>query len=345
MSYSQIGFSSALVVVLLLLVCFSQEAKCVLNKKKLLASFPTLYVHPLGLLGRANFSSIQAAIDHVPSNNRYWIRIYVHAGIYREKIVIPADKPYIYIQGEGKWKTRVIWGDYGSIMNTATLTSLADNTVIKSMTFTNSYNYPPERNLNPIVPALAGMIMGDKTAFYRCAFLGMQDTLWDEQGRHYFKLCTIQGAVDFIFGSGQSIYERCSIMVAAWPLHGVPGYIAAQGRDHPNETNGFIFKDCNIFGTGKTYLGRPWRPYSRVIFYNTSMADIVVPEGWNAWNSKGKEHQLTFAEHECRGPGANKAGRVKWENNFSVGMVQKWTDMTYIDSDGWISNQLFNMLD
>lgn len=71
----------------------------------------------------------------------------------------------------------------------------------------NSYNYPPTGSGNPMRAAVAAMIEGDKSVFYRCEFVGLQDTLWDVQGRHYFKQCTIQGAVDFIFGSGQSLYE------------------------------------------------------------------------------------------------------------------------------------------
>lgn len=71
----------------------------------------------------------------------------------------------------------------------------------------NSYNYPFKKDGNIISPAVAAMISGDKSAFYRCSFLGLQDTLLDEKGRHYFKLCTFEGAIDFIFGSGQSIYE------------------------------------------------------------------------------------------------------------------------------------------
>lgn len=69
----------------------------------------------------------------------------------------------------------------------------------------NSYN--SNTSHNPMRPALAAKIQGDKSAFYKCGFVGLQDTLWDVQGRHYFKYCTIQGAVDFIFGSGQSLYE------------------------------------------------------------------------------------------------------------------------------------------
>ncbi|KAL0322675.1 UNVERIFIED_CONTAM: putative pectinesterase 29 [Sesamum angustifolium] len=138
-------------------------------------------------------------------------------------------------------------------------------------------------------PAVATMIQGDKSAIHICGFFGLQDTLWDEQGRHYFRRCSIQGAVDFIFGAGQSIYEKCTISVVARALNGVPGYITAQGRSHAQDTNGFVFKNCNIVGNGKTFLGRPWREYARVVFYNTSMSSIVVPQGWDAWFSAGRE--------------------------------------------------------
>ena len=71
----------------------------------------------------------------------------------------------------------------------------------------NSYNSPPDANYNPMERAVAARIQGDKSAFYKCGFFGLQDTLWDAGGRHYYKRCTIGGAVDFIFGAAQSLYE------------------------------------------------------------------------------------------------------------------------------------------
>ena len=59
----------------------------------------------------------------------------------------------------------------------------------------------------PVKQAVAAYIKGDKSAFYGCSFVGLQDTLWDVQGRHYFNNCYIQGAIDFIFGDAQSFYE------------------------------------------------------------------------------------------------------------------------------------------
>lgn len=62
----------------------------------------------------------------------------------------------------------------------------------------NEFNY---------TPALAARIYGDKSAFYHCAFVGLQDTLWDVSGRYYYNNCYFEGLVDFIFGDARSIYQ------------------------------------------------------------------------------------------------------------------------------------------
>ncbi|KAF7807344.1 putative pectinesterase 29 [Senna tora] len=290
--------------------------------------------------GNGNFSAIQAAINSVPSGNKFWVSINVKAGTYREKLKIPYDKPYIILKGEGKRKTIVVWDDHDTVAQSPTFTSMADNVVVKCMSFRNSYNNPI--NSNPRQPAVAAMVAGDKTRFFRVGFFGLQDTLWDDQGRHYYKLCTIQGAVDFIFGAGQSLFERCSISVIGGALEaGLPGFITAQGRTNPNDANGFVFKECNVFGNGSTYLGRPWRAYSRVLFYRTNMSNIVQPKGWEPWNFVGQENQITFAEYGCYGDGSDTSERVKWTKKLDVATVEQMTSMSFIDSEGWLQTQIF----
>lgn len=83
--------------------------------------------------------------------------------------------------------------------------------------------------------------------------------------------------------------QRCSIVVNAGGLNGIIGFITAQGRTSPKDQSGFVFKDCGVFGTGFTFLGRPWRDYARVLFYNCSMSNVVVSPGWAAWNFIGRE--------------------------------------------------------
>jgi hypothetical protein len=62
--------------------------------------------------------------------------------------------------------------------------------------------------------AVALRISGTKAAFYNCSFNGAQDTLYDHKGLHYFNNCFIQGSVDFIFGSGRSLYEVITLLMS-----------------------------------------------------------------------------------------------------------------------------------
>ncbi|KAB1213685.1 putative pectinesterase 29 [Morella rubra] len=290
--------------------------------------------------GKGNFSTIQSAIDAVPSNNKFWICIRIKAGTYREKVRIPYDKPYIILKGQGRRNTWVEWDDHDNIAQSPTFTSEADNMVAKSISFRNTYNSPA--NKNPRAPAVAAMVMGDKSAFYRCGFYGLQDTLWDVQGRHYYQKCTIQGAIDFIFGAGQSLFEQCSIAYFGEGVEpGLVGYITAQGRTGPYDSNGFVFKDCSVHGSGSTYLGRPWRAYSRVIFYHSNFSHVVDPRGWNPWGFVGYEQQLTYAEHGCFGPGANTSQLVSWAKKLGEAELNQFTSMSYIDSEGWLNDRPF----
>jgi len=77
----------------------------------------------------------------------------------------------------------------------------------------NSYSFENKkgdyREDKQVKQAVAISVYGDKSAFYNCGFIGYQDTLWDVEGRHFFKDSYIEGAIDFIWGDGQSIYEVC----------------------------------------------------------------------------------------------------------------------------------------
>ncbi|CAI0380324.1 unnamed protein product, partial [Linum tenue] len=161
----------------------------------------------------------------------------------------------------------------------------------------NSYNYGGSSE-NELLPAVAAEVSGDKTSFYGCGFSGVQDTLWDNAGRHYFKRCTIEGAVDFIFGNAQSI----------------------------------------VSGVGLSYLGRPWRPYARVLFFKSNFSQVVDPRGWDPWNLSDQKGVI-YAEYGNFGPGADTSNRVSWEKKLSVDVWEKMTSMSFINEDGWLQRQ------
>ncbi|CAN1132420.1 Probable pectinesterase 29 [Linum perenne] len=279
--------------------------------------------------GHGDFTKVQDAIDSVPSDNRFWVHIQINSGTYREKVSIGRDKPYIMLKGQGRRWTKIVWDDHSDTSQSPTFKTEADNIVVRGIHFVNSYNYP--RGKNQIMPAVAVLVSGDKTSFYGCRFSGVQDTLWDNEGRHYFKRCTIEGAVDFIFGGGQSIYEDCDIRVIGG------GFITAQSRETLDDPSGFVFKECSVSGTGPTYLGRPWRQYARVLFFKCHFSDVVDPKGWNPWI--GDMSKVTYSEYGNYGPGADTSKRVIWEKKLPVEMWEEMTSISYINGGGWLEEQ------
>ncbi|RWR76429.1 putative pectinesterase 29 [Cinnamomum micranthum f. kanehirae] len=286
--------------------------------------------------GNGDYTKIQPAINSVPSGNTEWIRIIVRPGTYREKVTITPDKPYIILEGQNRSTTIISGESAGDIVQSATFSTFADNFIAKWIAFENTYNYKNTRT--EIKKAVAALIAGDKSAFYHCGFYGVQDTLWDCSGRHFFYDCRIQGAVDFIFGAGQSLYEESYIIVEAEGILG-PGYVTAQGRENPNDESGFVFKSCYLRGNGKVYLGRAWRPYSRVLFYDSDLSNVVVPEGWDAWEYNSSVATISFSEHACRGEGSDMSRRVAWQKKLNDSELTELTSLSFIDRGTWLQQQ------
>ncbi|EAZ11567.1 hypothetical protein OsJ_01434 [Oryza sativa Japonica Group] len=205
----------------------------------------------------ADFTRIQDAINSVPFANRRWIRIHIAAGVYKEKVSIPANKSFILLEGEGRQQTSIEWADHagggGGDSGTAdspTFASYAADFMARDITFKNTYGR--------MAPAVAALVAGDRSAFYRCGFVGLQDTLSDLLGRHYYERCYVEGAVDFIFGEAQSIFHRCHISTAA---AAAPGFITAQGRSSASDASGETLEmvESGCTGPGSNRTGRvPW---------------------------------------------------------------------------------------
>lgn len=87
--------------------------------------------------------------------------------------------------------------------------------------------------------------------------------------------------------------QNCEIVSMANPVAAgvrfINGAVTAHGRALSEENTGFAFVNCAIGGTGRIWLGRAWRPYSRVVFAFTTMSDIIAPEGWNDFNDPSKD--------------------------------------------------------
>ncbi|XP_020269374.1 putative pectinesterase 11 [Asparagus officinalis] len=288
-------------------------------------------------LGRGNFMKIQDAIDVVPSNNSVHVLISIKPGVYEENVVIPEDKPFITLKGEHTKSTIIRWDGRWKAADKTTLFIQASDVVVKQLTVQNEYNLTREG-------AIAVRVSGDRVAFFSCRFLGIQDTVLDDSGKHYYWKCYIEGATDFICGNGKSLFQNCA-------LHSTSTYggaITAHRRKMPTEDTYFIFRHCKITGTkgGRAILGRPWGSYSRVVFAYSYMSSVVLPEGWRDWPGVPPRKWTTYyGQRKCYGHGANVTRRVKWSHKLSKSEAAPFLNISAIigpKDQEWIRSPKIN---
>ncbi|KAH7387831.1 hypothetical protein KP509_16G044000 [Ceratopteris richardii] len=286
--------------------------------------------------GGAQFTSIQAAVDSIPKKNSQRMTIQIAAGVYREKVFVPKSKPYVTFLGAGKDVTRISWGDTksdsGKTQDSATVGVNSDGFIARGLTFENSAPAPPPGAVGR--QAVAFRINGDKAALYDCNFLGAQDTLYDNHGRHYFENCFIQGSIDFIFGDGQSLYKGCTLHT----LSINPGSLTAQKRSSASSSTGFSFVNCRVDGSGILYLGRAWGVYSRVVFSYTYLGNVILPQGWFNWGDPSREKTVFYGEYKCYGPGSNQNGRVAWSHQLTDAQAAPFQSLSFIDGASWLQS-------
>jgi pectinesterase len=286
--------------------------------------------------GTAKFKTIQAAINAAATGtvtNPTIIRI--KPGTYKELVYIQREKRFLHLIGENSTNTILTYdlnakmpGPDGKPIGTFRTPS----TLIDADDF-NAENITFENSAGPVGQALAIRIDGDRVAFRNCRFLGWQDTILANRGRHYFENCCIAGHVDFIFGGATCWFEKCDIHCLR------DGYITAASTP-ANQPFGFVFSNCRITGETsdvKTFLGRPWRNYASVTYLKTEMSDNVRPSGWDNWRDPARESTVRYSEFNCTGPGANLEARVKWVRQLTAAEAQAFTLRKVLGGqDGWI---------
>ncbi|XVF69403.1 hypothetical protein PTKIN_Ptkin11bG0079200 [Pterospermum kingtungense] len=273
---------------------------------------------------KGDYRKIQDAIDAVPSNDNEVVFILVKPGIYKEKVVVPADKPFITISGSNANGAIITWNDSGNIFESPTFSVLASDFVARYLTIQNTYGARAK--------AVAVRVSGDRVAFFGCRFLSYQDTLLDDTGRHYYGNCYIEGAVDFICGNAASLFGRCHLH----SLSEGDAAITAQRRQSPSEDTGFTLLSCKITGVKTALLGRAWGAYSRVLFAFTYMSNVILPQGWDDWGDSSKQSSVYYREYKCYGGGANMKNRVQWAQELTSKEAEPFLTKNMIGEKSWI---------
>lgn len=192
----------------------------------------------------------------------------------------------------------------------------------------------------------------DLSTFYRCSFEGYQDTLYAHSLRQFYRECEIYGTVDFIFGNAAVVFQDCKIY-ARKPLPSQKNAVTAQGRNDPNQNTGISIQNCTIqaaqdlaldlnstsnSSSTLTYLGRPWKLYSRTVFMESYIGDVIQPSGWLEWNGTVGLDTLFFGEFNNYGPRANTSNRVQWPgfNLLNATQAMNFTVLNFTLGDTWL---------
>lgn len=267
--------------------------------------------------GSGNYKTVQEAINAVPDFRKKWTRIFIKNGVYKEKIVMAESKQMVSFIGESVEKTIITYDDYAQKKNMygeekGTSGSSGFYIYGKTVSFQNICF---QNTAGAVGQAVAVFVSGDKVKFRNCKFLGFQDTLYTYgyDSRQYYNHCYIEGTVDFIFGSSTAVFDSCT-------LYGKRSGFYTAASTPQNKNFGYVFRYCTITGDAPEasfYLGRPWRPYAKVVFLYCHLGKQVRKEGWDNWRNAENEKTAYYAEYKNKGEGSNTINRVPWSQQLT----------------------------
>ncbi|GHJ43452.1 hypothetical protein Cs7R123_07940 [Catellatospora sp. TT07R-123] len=291
---------------------------------------PTGTVITVAKDGTGDFGTVQAAVNAVPANNTSRVTIRIKPGTYRELVTVPSSKPYVSFVGTtaNAADTVIAYdnasgtpkpdgsGTYGTTGSSSVVLDGNDFTA-RNLTFANTFDeaghdYSAEQ-------AVAVTTRGDRLLFDNVRFLGNQDTLQPSSpgtatvSRAYYRNCYIEGDVDFIFGRGTAVFDRCEIRSLNRGSTSNNGYVTAASTSIANPY-GFLFTQCALTAQAGTaarsvHLGRPWHPSGDVnaiaqVLYRDSALDAHILDAPWADMSGFSWRDARFAEYRSTGPGA-----------------------------------------
>ena len=312
----------------------------------------TAYVGALpGHSASPHFATIAEAVAAAPQEGDRPFRIHIGPGTWRERVII--DRPNVHLIGAGAKRTALVFNRHAGLpgpdgtpigtFETATLRVCAPLFRAENLTIANDYDYVADQasgSGDETVGHHAGQAVAlaleadtDRSYLANVHLVGHQDTLYAHAGRSLFESCRISGSVDFIFGGGRALFERCSIISRLRPGHDLNGFIAAPNTDR-HQPVGFVFHCCRLekeagIAPGSVALGRPWRRTTQfpdgfyghpdhvgaAAYLECWMDDHIAAAGWHPmnYNAKGggraelRPEAARLFEYDSTGPGAGPA--------------------------------------
>ncbi|KAL2466877.1 Pectinesterase/pectinesterase inhibitor 18 [Abeliophyllum distichum] len=296
--------------------------------------------------GTGNYTKLADAVAVVPDKSKKRYVIYVKKGTYKENVEVGKKKVKLMIVGDGMDST-IITGDLNVVdgsttFKSATLAAVGEGFILQDICIQNTAG--PEKH-----QAVALRVGADLSVINRCKIDAYQDTLYAHSLRQFYRDSYITGTVDFIFGNAAVVFQNCKL-VARKPMKSQKNMVTAQGRIDPNQNTGTSIQDCEIIASDDlepvkssfpTYLGRPWKEYSRTVVMQSHIGDLIDPAGWAEWNGDFALKTLYYGEYMNSGAGAGTSKRVNWPGYHVItdpAEAMKFTVKELIQGGEWLSS-------
>ncbi len=275
---------------------------------------------------------LQAELDRASG-----MTVRLRAGVYRQKLTLRA--PGLHLIGEGAEKTVLVWDDYAKKLDEAgreyntfrtwTAAVCADGVRMEDLSIVNDALDPARKGQE-----VALSVVADDFAMKNCTLRSTQDTLFlgplppdlieryegflsdplrrPGRMRQRFDGCRVEGSVDFIFGCGEALFDRCELR-SVFDGRQI-GFVAAPAHTK-EQTEGFLFRSCTFtaeeqVAPGSIWLARPWRDYGLARFEDCVYGGHIAPRGFDPWRDSGRERTARFHETPAW------SGRVSWINRI-----------------------------
>lgn len=287
---------------------------------------------PGSIASTTDYTTIQQALDHHPfAPPGYRVIIAIVPGVYHERIIVTQNHNNVTLLGLGKSPEDVVITNSLNA-KTAGGTFFTETAEINGTAF-EADNLTFENTAGNTGQAVAAAVRSDRAVFKHVRFLGHQDTLFADYGRQYYLDCYVEGGVDFIFGNAAAVFDHSELHANG------PGYLTAQSRTAPDQPTGYVITHSTVTTAPDTTtaLGRPWRPYARVVFMHTALPAQLNPAGYTVWKRDDPVPPLAwYAEFDNSGPGAQPTQRPAWEHQLTAKEATAFEPQNFLRGrDNW----------
>ncbi|HEV2707295.1 MAG TPA: pectinesterase family protein [Pyrinomonadaceae bacterium] len=266
--------------------------------------------------GTGDFSTVQGAIDFVPTNNTQPVTINVRRGTYTEIVYIRSSKPFITVRGEDRNESIIRYSNNENLNTGSSPRAVfgvdATDFTLENITIHNTTTRFNSENRTRQSEAFRGN--NHRILLNRVNLKSFQDTLLlqNQSGSNqggFVNESYIEGDIDFLWGTGVVYFRNSEFKMVSSNAY------YTQIRNDATK-NGYVFVNSRLTaapGVTGAYLSRidpNVFPYSQVVFIDSVMGGHIRPEAWRLDNAVANATStnypnLKFWEYNTRDENGN----------------------------------------